>query len=132
MVIIDKDIAIWVMAKVGRYLPEMTAIGDIKDGVLIAGIAFETQNKNCMTGHQRIDAPPSKQFWINSADFIFNQAGCKKFSALVEVQNEKAIKLNKHIGFVIEATLKDHGTNGDLLVMSLFKENCKFLRWIKQ
>jgi hypothetical protein len=132
MVVIDREIAIWVMAKVGRYLPEMTAIGDVKDGKLIAGIAFESQTKNTLWGHQRIDAPPCKQFWINVADFIFNQAGCKRFSAMVDANNEKAIRLNKHIGFVIEATLKDAGNNGDVLIMTLWKEDCKFLRWIKK
>jgi len=131
MVVIDRDIAIWVMAKVGRYLPEMTAIGDVKDGKLIAGIAFETQTKTTLWGHQKIDSPPCKQFWINVADFIFNQAGCKRFSAMVEANNEKAIRLNKHIGFVVEATLEDAGDNGDVLIMTLWKEDCKFLRWIK-
>ena len=131
MVVIYPEIAQWVMEPIGRWTPEMTAIGDWKDGKLIAGVAFESQNANCMWGHQRIDSPPCKQFWINVADFIFNQAGCKRFSALVEVQNEKAINLNKRIGFEIEATLKLAGKNGDLHIMTLWRENCRFLKWIK-
>jgi RimJ/RimL family protein N-acetyltransferase len=135
MVFIHPDIAVWVMDGIdgGKWLPQMTAIGDIKDGKLIAGVAFEAQNKNCMIGHLRIDGPPCKAFWINTADFIFNQcnqgAGVKKFSAIVDVHNEKAIKLNLKIGFVIEATLKDAGEHGDLHVMTLWKENCKMLNW---
>ena len=131
MVFIHPDVAIWVMSGIegGRWMPEMTAIGDIRDGKLIAGVAFESQNKNNLWGHMRCDAPPSKSFWINVADFIFNQAQCKRFTAIVEAQNEKAIKLNLKIGFVIEATLKNAGNNGDIHIMTLFKENCRMLNW---
>ena len=133
MVVIDKAIAVWVMDGIGQHTNRMTAIGDFnKKGELIAGIAYENFNKNCIWGHQRIDAPPSKQFWINNADYIFNQCGCKKFSAAVEADNKKAIDLNLHIGFVIEATLKDSGKNGDLLIMTLWRNKCRFLGWIKK
>lgn len=132
MVVIHPDVAKWVMKPIGRVIPGMQGIGEWKDDQLIAGIAFETQNKNCMTGHQRITQPPSKQFWMTVADYIFNQCHCKKFSAVVDVSNEKAIDLNKHIGFVIEATLQNHSDNGDVHIMTLWKENCRMLNWGKK
>jgi RimJ/RimL family protein N-acetyltransferase len=134
MIVIHPDVALWVMDGIegGRYIEGMTSIGDVKDGKLIAGVAFESQNTKTMWGHQRIDSAPSKSFWINVADFIYNQSGCVRFSAFVDANNEKAIKLNKHIGFVVEATLHDAGDNGDVLIMTLFKENCRFLKWIKK
>lgn len=131
MIVTNSEVAMWVMQPIGRWSPYMTAIGDIKNNKLIAGIAFESQNKNCLWGHMRADEPPSKEFWIKSAHFIFNQTGCKRFSSAVEADNEKAIKLNKHIGFVIEATLKDAGKNGDIHVMTLWRDNCRFLKWAK-
>jgi RimJ/RimL family protein N-acetyltransferase len=132
MVIIDKEIAKWVMAKIGTPNDSMTAIGYLNsNNELIAGVAFENWNENNLFGHQRIDSPPSRQFWINVADYIFNQCGCKRFTATVEATNEKAIKLNLHIGFEIEATLKDAGRTGDLLVMTLWKDKCRFLNWVK-
>ena len=131
MVLINSDVAIWVMQKQGTWLPHMTAIGDIKGGKLIAGVAFDLQTKQCLWGHMRCDSPPSKAFYINLADFIFNQQGCKKFSALVEATNDKAIKLNKHMGFVIEATLKDAGDDCNLHIMTLWQKDCRFLNWIK-
>jgi hypothetical protein len=131
MVFIHPDIAIWVMDGIegGKWLPQMTAIGDIKDGKLIAGVAFEAQNTKNLWGHMRCDAPPSRTFWINVADYIFNQTGCIRFTALVDSCNEKAIKLNLKIGFVIEATLKDASDKGDIHIMTLWKENCKMLNW---
>jgi hypothetical protein len=132
MVLIDPDIAIWVMQNQGNWLPHMKAIGDVKDGKIIAGVAFDMQTKQCLWGHMRCDSPPCKAFYINLADYIFNQQNCKKFSALVEATNNKAIRLNKHMGFVIEATLKDAGDDCDLHIMTLWKENCIFLDWMKK
>ena len=127
----DPIIAKWVMDKVGNWNPNMTAIGEVKDDRIIAGIAFETQNTKRLWGHSRVESSPSKQFWVMTADFIFNQAGCNAFSAIVDPTNIKAVRLNKHIGFVVECVLKDAGDNGDLFIMTLFKENCRFLSWKK-
>lgn len=131
MVVIDPLIAKWVMEKQGTWLPHMVAIGDVKDGALIAGVAFDMSTKQCIWGHMRADKPPCKAFYINLADYIFNQQRCKKFSAIVEATNEKAIRLNKHMGFVIEATLLEAGDDCDLHIMTLWKKNCRFLEWIK-
>jgi RimJ/RimL family protein N-acetyltransferase len=133
MIFIHPDVAKWVIDGIegARFIDGSQGIGYLKDGQLVAGVAFESQNTKTMWGHQRIDMPPSKSFWINVADYIFNQSGCTRFSAYVDASNEKAIRLNKHIGFVVEATLHDAGDNGDVLIMTLFKDKCRFLKWMK-
>ena len=125
------NVAHWTMQGIGHFTEGMTAVGWEKDGVLIAGTVFENFNCSNMFGHQRIDAPPSREYWFQVANYIFNIAKVKRFTATVEADNHKAIKLNKHIGFVIEATLKDAGRNGDLLIMTLWPENCRMLNWSK-
>ena len=117
------------MEKCGTYSDKMTAIGYEKDGVIIAGTAFENFNKNNMFGHQRIDKSPSRQYWYEVANYIFNYCDCKRFTATIEQDNLKAICLNKKIGFEIEATLKDAGRNGDLLIMVLWRSKCHMLNW---
>ena len=131
MVVIGEHVARWTMQKIGSFTEGMTAVGWERDGELIAGTAFENFNGNNMFGHQRIDSPPPREYWFAVANYIFNQCGCKRFTATVEADNHRAIKLNKHIGFVIEATLKDAGRNGDLLIMTLWPENCRPLNWSK-
>lgn len=131
MVVIGEHVARWTMEKIGSFTEGMKAIGWEKDGVLIAGTSFENWNGSNMFGHQRIDAPPPREYWFQVANYIFNQIGVKRFTATVEADNLKAIKLNKHIGFVVEATLKDAGRNGDLLIMTLWPENCRMLNWNK-
>ena len=132
MLVHGEYVARWVMEKVGSYTEGMTALGWEIDGVIVAGTAFENWNGNNMFGHQRIDSPPPKGYWLTVVDYIFNQVKVKRFTATVEADNQKAISLNHKIGFVIETTLKDAGRNGDLLIMTLWPENCKMLNWSKK
>lgn len=132
MLVQGEFVARWVMEKVGAYTEGMTALGWEVDGVIIAGTAFENYNGNNMFGHQRIDKPPPRSYWFWVTDYMFRYLKCKRFTAAVEADNEKAIRLNKHIGFEIEATLKDAGRNGDLHIMTLWPEKCKMLNWSKK
>lgn len=129
MIVQGELVARWVMSAIGSYTENMTAIGWQTDGRLIAGVAFENFNGNNMFGHQRIDKSPPRSFWIAVSDYIFNFCKVKRFTATVECDNEKAIELNKHIGFEIEATLKDAGRNGDLIIMVLWPDKCRPLHW---
>lgn len=129
MIVIGEHVARWVMAKVGSYTEGMTAIGWERDGVIVAGTSFESFNQNNGFGHQRIDSPATREYWFAVADYIFRQCKLKRFTALVEIDNEKAIKLNKRIGFEVEATLKQAGKNGDLLVMVLWADKCRMRDW---
>lgn len=120
------------MENIGHATEAMLGIAEERDGEFIAGAAFENWNANCIWGHLRIDKSPGKQFWIALADYIYNVCGCKRFSATVESTNKEAIRLNLHIGFEIEATLKDAGKNGDVLIMTLWRDKCRFLNWAKK
>ena len=122
----------WVMEKAGKYCDDMPSLGWEKDGVLVAGVTFETYTGRSMFVHQRIDSSPPRAFWFGFADYSYNQLGCLRVTGLVESTNTKALKLNKHIGFEIEATLKDAGEEGDLIVMVLWRDNCRFLNWSKK
>lgn len=59
--------------------------------------------------------------------YPFEQLGVNKLIGLVESDNADAIRLNKHFGYIIEATLKDAAPKGDLLIMTMTKDQCKWL-----
>lgn len=129
MIVSGEYVARWVMNGVGKYTEGMTAIGWEKDGVLIAGTAFENFNGNNIFGHQRIIKTPPRSYWAEVAYYIFEYCGVKRLTACVECDNIRAIRLNEHIGFEVETTLKHAGRNGDLLVMTLWPDKCKPLHW---
>jgi len=61
-------------------------------------------------------------------DFMFNVKGVKYIYGLVPANNEKAVKLNAHMGFTEKARLEEaYETGVDYLLLELKKENCKYL-----
>jgi RimJ/RimL family protein N-acetyltransferase len=51
----------------------------------------------------------------------------EKIIVPVVTDNQKSIKLVKNMGFAEEARIKDGSPNGDIIFMTLAKENCRFL-----
>lgn len=133
MLVTGLGVAEWVFQRVGGAVSAHSqGIGWQKDGEIIAGVAYE-----CFTGgniyvHQCVQGRVQRMFWWAVTDYPFNQLGCKRITGLVESTNKKALELNKHIGFRVEATLEKAGQNdADMVVMVLWKEDCRFLRWKK-
>lgn len=59
--------------------------------------------------------------------YPFEELGVRKIISPVESTNEACIRFIKHIGFNLEATLKDASPKGNLLLFTLERENCKWL-----
>lgn len=83
--------------------------------------------------HQRVDSSVPKGFWFAVVDYPFSDLGVKHLIGLVDSTNQKAIKINLKMGFKVEATIADAGSDGgDLLIMKMSKDNCKLLGWGKK
>jgi RimJ/RimL family protein N-acetyltransferase len=73
--------------------------------------------------------------WINrdmlwvTFSYPFEQLGVKKITGTIHSGNQKAILFNRKLGFVEEARLADIFPDGDLIVMSMRKDDC---RWLKR
>lgn len=59
--------------------------------------------------------------------FPFEQLGCKRMTAPIAASNKRSIKFVEHLGFTLEATLKDACKDGDMLLYSMTKEKCRWL-----
>ena len=72
--------------------------------------------------------------WINkdmlwvTFHYPFVQLGCKKIFGLVPVSNRKALEFDLKLGFKIEATITDVFDDGDCAVVSMRKDECRWLR----
>ncbi|MCK1742169.1 GNAT family N-acetyltransferase [Bradyrhizobium sp. 139] len=73
--------------------------------------------------------------WINrdmlwiTFHYPFEQLGVQKITGTIPTGNPKAVLFNRKLGFVEEARIADIFPDGDLLIMSMRKENC---RWLKR
>lgn len=119
----------WVVARTGgTWIPEtFSAIGLAEDGVIVAGTCYEQFNGRSVVMSVALEQPLTPRFLFASFDYPFNQLGATKVIGLVDSQNLAAVRLDRHLGFELEATLKEAGPRGDLLIFTMTRDQCKWL-----
>jgi len=60
-------------------------------------------------------------------DYPFNKLGVSVILGQVCKDNEDALRLNRHLGFKVVADIPDAHMSGDLVIMAMRKEECRFL-----
>ena len=68
----------------------------------------------------------TKNFLKKVFDYPFNTLKLKVIIGTVAGNNEKALKLNRHLGFKDVAFIPDAHENGDLVILEMRPENCKW------
>lgn len=112
------------------YAGSGQGIGLEKDGVLIAGVLFDNCNGRSVQMHVASDGTRrwmTREYLAISFDYPFNQLKVKKIVGLVDSANTDAQRFDMALGFQHEATLKDAGRQGDLLLLTMTREQCRFL-----
>ena len=106
-----------------------TAIGKLRDGKLVAGALYEDWNGSNITCHIAGDAGWADATFLSVIfDYPFNAIGAKMITAPVCSSNEKSIALVTKFGFNLEAKLHGATSKGDLLLFTMRKNECKYLR----
>jgi RimJ/RimL family protein N-acetyltransferase len=125
------EVARWVAEKTSADLTaKAQAIGLLKDGKLIAGVAYDCYSGTNVFAHQRIEGRVTREFWWAVFSYPFEDLGCNRITGFVQATNDKAIKLNEHLGFVEECRLKGAAHDGsDMLLMVMWKKDCRMLNW---
>lgn len=121
----------WVTEKAGgSYQEGNTGIAIERAGELVVGIMYDGYTGTSIAMHSRCDDPKatSREFYRIIFDYPFNQLKVKRARAVVSTANERAKEIDERLGFIYEATLRDYFPDGDALVYSMTKEQC---RWIK-
>lgn len=118
----------WVAGQIqGTYHAGDTAIGLVRDGEIIAGIIYENWNGRSIVAHMAITGRMTAAFVGVIFDYAFNV--CKAEKAIVPCgsDNAKIIKLVTNMGFREEARIKDGEPNGDIVLYTLKRSECRFL-----
>ena len=120
----------WLGNKLGDKLPEnATCIGQEKDGNLVAVVGYcGFLPKSCVMHVAAIDDNwISKDLLWAVFDYPFNKLGVSVILATVSSNNEEALKLDRHLGFVDKAYIQDAHIDGDLVILAMRRENCRWL-----
>lgn len=107
-------------------------ISNVSDhtGKLLGGVIFEGYTGTCIFMHQ---ASWSRHWLSNDMlwaafDYPFVQLKVSKVAGTVPSTDPLLVDFNKRLGFVEECRIKGAYPGGDMLVMTMDVENC---RWLK-
>jgi hypothetical protein len=116
-----------------------TALGFEVDGELVFGTVYDT----CTGTNIFMHAAAAKKNWMRRemlADvfgYPFLQLGVDRITGPVASTNEVALRFDKHIGFEEEARLRGAVPGGDMVLLVLWKDKCKWLnmkgaqKWVR-
>lgn len=132
-IVVDRqeELGQWLAKRAGGlYVPNLSRyIGQVDENDNItAVIGFDDFNGRTMRMHCAGEGN-----WLNrnllwfSFHYAFNLNNVTKLIGLVDSLNEAALKFDKHLGFVEEARIKDAGWDEDLVILTMTKEQCKYL-----
>lgn len=125
-------VAAWVAERAGcdhHAWAEFTTIGLERNGELVGGAVFES-----FTGtNANIHVAGSGAYWMTRTflfavfDYAFNQLRLKRLTGYVEAANTRALDFDRKLGFVDEAVLKDAAPSGDVMILCMRREHCRFI-----
>ena len=122
----------WLCRRIGyRPAPDMRCLGIVRDGVLGAVIGYDNYNGSAIEMHVASDG--SRQWMTKSLlraafHYPFHVCNAKVILGRVPSRNFEAIAMNLKLGFSNVACIKDGHPDGDLYLMAMWRENCRYLR----
>lgn len=131
--VIGPAVVSWVAQKTNDFgnFGTDAGIGWMKNGELVAGVAYANWNGPNVECHIASDGSRqwmTRQYLWTIFDYPFNQLKVKRITVCVGEGNLPSRRFVSKLGFAFETTLQAAHPTGDLLVFSMFKESC---RWIK-
>lgn len=102
-----------------------------RDGQLVGAVALDTWSHNSCVIHIAFeDFMSFRHGWPEAVfGYVFNQCDKGVIVGSTPACNEKALRFNKHIGFVELFRIKDGFEEGiDTVIQEYRKENCKYIR----
>lgn len=125
----------WAKDRIGllEFRRDAHTIGLEKDGIIVAVAVYDTFSEVECNAHLASDGSKhwmNREFLVCGFAYPFIQCGFTSMTGVVPADNENAMKLNRHLGWVdVGVRHKALPGGGDIMVMEMLRENC---RWIPE
>ena len=125
----DHAVGHWTATKVdGGYFQERSrSIGLKKDGEFIAGVIYENWHGRSITCHIAVTGRMIPAYLFAIFDYPFNVCKVGKIIVPVSSANLTSIKFVEKMGFYEEARINNAMADGDMVIFTMPKEQCKYL-----
>jgi RimJ/RimL family protein N-acetyltransferase len=121
----------WARERIGiEFRRDAYTIGLERGGEIVAVVVFDSFSKADCSMHVASDGTSkwmSKSLLLASFAYPFVQLGLRRVTAMVPADNEAALRLDEHLGFVREGYHPHATETGDLVSLGLLREACKFI-----
>lgn len=127
----DENLIPWASKIIG-FTPrsDAKAMGWKESGRLRAVVIWDNFGECDCNIHIAGDGTPhwfKRQFMIALFMHPFVQWNMRRVTGLVASYNTKSLRFTRHIGFVDEGYLKNALPDGDLVVLGMLREHCRFI-----
>ncbi len=118
----------WVADKIkGVFHPGSTAIGLEHKQAIVAGVIYEQWNGRSLVAHMAASGRLTPAYVAAIFDYAYNVCGVHKVILPVASQNLRSGKFVRKLGFREEARIRDASPEGDIILYTLKKQDCRFL-----
>ena len=100
------------------------------EGKLLGGVIFDGFTGPCIFIHQAgFDKHwmSKDMLWV-AFDYPFHQLDCTKLCGTIPSTDAKLLAFNERLGFKIETRIADAYPGGDMLVLSMTRDQCPWLK----
>lgn len=125
----DERVGSWVCERTGGHYVEGSTVGLEQNGALVAGILYDHFNGASIQMHVASEG----KHWLNreylwfAFHYPFEQLKVRKVIGVVPSVNEAALRFDRHLGFTDEGCIKDAHPQGDLVLLTMTKDQCRHL-----
>lgn len=97
--------------------------------MLVAGVVLESFSGRSANLH----VAGVGRHWLNRNMlttcflYVFKNLGLQRITALVAASNRESLRFVQHLGFTLEHTMIDGAKDGDLHILGMRREQCRFL-----
>lgn len=119
----------WTASKIdGGYFQERSrSIGLKKNGEFVAGVIYENWHGKSITCHIAVTGRMTPAYLFAIFDYPFNVCKVGKIIVPVSSANITSIRFVEKMGFQEETRIKDAMADGDMVILTMPKERCKYL-----
>ena len=123
------EVGHWVAGKLnsGFFEARSRAIGLVKDDCIVAGVIFENWNGRSLMAHMVVEDKLTRGFIHAIFDYAFTACNVLKVICPVSSANLKSCRLVENMGFNEEGRIKDAAPDGDVILYTMTKPDCRFL-----
>lgn len=121
----------WAEKVIGvKFRRDAYTIGLERNGEVVCVCVYDSFSECDCSMHIASDGSSrfaNKEFVVAVFAYPFLQLGLRRVTAMVPAKNERALKLDEHLGFVREGRHPHACQDDDLISLGMLRENCRFI-----